>query len=531
MKKSAIIIPAYHLKPTRLELAALSSLSENLEDIKEHDMFFVCPEGLSTDEWKACIAQNATVKEFSQEYFQSTSSYSSLLMTYAFWKEFDEYEFVLLYQTDAYCIGGNLKHFIDLGFDYIGAPIIATDARWERVPAVGNGGVSLRKVSAMIETTDPDGEFMQESKDMIERIDSANGGMYTTYEDLYFCQLVPKLWEFSLPGFDDAAAFAFDMNADIMYEMAEHQLPLFIHALDKNVRFWWKHIPLSMQECSDALWKNKDGYFAQGVSYQDLLDYADISIQVGAIVCVKNENWHLDELISHLEECGFHRVIIVDNNDSSGELARNGITSLHDIEIDYIEKFRGRMCKKDYDLMSEMYKEAYLYHTQDLTHVMFIDADEKVILNNNIYITDVVYKMKKNKYQVMHVPCVRIDKDGNKSKWQDCKVKSIVECGHDISSFYRETPVCRLDCCTNTLDEVADASSRTLKAADGGMPSTDLIYVENHCTGTEEEFRKHKEGRGWPDVEYLRGRRTCDMHYFNKVNEGTSVESSTIQIG
>lgn len=526
MKKSAIIIPVYYEKPTRLDRLALSTLSTNLEDFKEYDVFIVQPEGLGIARWKIDIDHDVITRAFSPDYFKSTLTYSSLLMSYDFWKEFEEYEYALLYQTDAYCVGGDLKHFIDLNVDYIGAPIIATDARWESVPAIGNGGVSLRKVATMIETTDPNGDFMKESGDMIKRLDEMNGNMYTTYEDLYFCQLVPKLWEFNLPTFNDAAHFSFDMNADVMYEMTNHELPLFVHALDKNIRFWQSHLPISPQISSDAMWKNKDGYLSQDVHYQDNLDY--YNIQVGAIVCVKNENWRLDSFISKLEDYGFQKVIIVDNNDCSGELAKNGITSLHNIDIDYIEKFRGRKCRKDYDLISEMYKEAYLYHVDGLTHVMFLDADESIVFDRPVHIADVVYQMKNNEYQMMHVPVFRIRTDEQLSNWQDHKVKTIVETGHDLSQFYRETPVCNLDCCDNRID-VVPSDSRTLTYM-GADLSSELIMVENWCVGDESEFMTYKNGRGWPDVEWTRGQRTCDIRYFNKVNEGTAIESSTLSI-
>lgn len=526
MKKSAIIIPVYYEKPTRLDEVALSSLISNLEDISDYDMFFVQPDGLDTARWKAEVDHDVHIRTFNKEYFKSTLTYSSLLMSYSFWKEFEEYEYALLYQTDTYCIGGDLKHFIDLGVDYIGAPIIATDAKWESVPAIGNGGVSLRKVQSMIETTDPDGQFIQESKDMIKRIDDANGNMYTTFEDLYFCQLVPKLWEFELATFYDASHFSFDMNADVLYDMTSHELPLFVHALDKNIRFWQSHLPLSPQICSDAMWKNKDGYLSTDIHYQDNLDY--YNIQVGAIVCVKNENWRLDAFVSKLEDYGFQKVVIIDNNDSSGEYAKNGITSQHNIEIEYIEKFRGRKCKKDYDLISEMYKEAYLYHTDDLTHVMFIDADETIVFDRPIHIADVVYQMDKNEYQMMHVPVFRVRTNCQYSEWQDHKVKTIVKTKLNLSQFHRETPVCNLSCCDNRLC-VTPSESRTLTYMDAD-PSSEMIIVENWCVGDESEFMTYKNGRGWPDVEWTRGEKTCDKRYFNKVNEGTPLQSSTLSI-
>lgn len=89
----------------------------------------------------------------------------------------------------------------------------------------------MRKIATMIEVTDPTGEFIRENKEDIDKHNRMNSNMYSIYEDLYFAQLVPMLWDFRKPNFDVAISFAYDMNADIVYEMTNHKLPLFIHAL------------------------------------------------------------------------------------------------------------------------------------------------------------------------------------------------------------------------------------------------------------------------------------------------------------
>ena len=77
-----------------------------------------------------------------------------------------------------------------MNYDYIGAPIIAQNARWFNVPAVGNGGVSLRKISTMIEVTDPTGEFIRENKEDIDKHNRMNSNMYSIYEDLLLLHLL-----------------------------------------------------------------------------------------------------------------------------------------------------------------------------------------------------------------------------------------------------------------------------------------------------------------------------------------------------
>ena len=42
------------------------------------------------------------------EYFKSKETYSKMLMSYDFWKRFEAYEYVLIYQTDCLLLKDNL---------------------------------------------------------------------------------------------------------------------------------------------------------------------------------------------------------------------------------------------------------------------------------------------------------------------------------------------------------------------------------------------------------------------------------------
>ena len=73
--------------------------------------------------------------------------YSNLLMTSNFWKQIKG-EKVLIFQTDSVLLRNGVDEFIE--YDYIGAP-------WRKPKEgqlVGNGGLSLRTVTKMIEICD-----------------------------------------------------------------------------------------------------------------------------------------------------------------------------------------------------------------------------------------------------------------------------------------------------------------------------------------------------------------------------------------
>lgn len=513
--KSIIVIPVYTDTPSRLDNLSLSSLN-NMADFNEYDICLICPNDLDISSWKELLNHDCIVKNFSSDNFLSTITYSKMLESNSFWKEFESYEYVLIFQTDGYCIEGTLSNYMK--YDYIGGPIVSQNARWFNVPAIGNGGVSLRKVSTMLEVTSD--EFRNEFKEDIEKHNRMNGNMYSIYEDLYFAQLVPMLWDFTKPDFLTAASFAYDMNSDIVYELTSHKLPMFIHGFDKNIRFWRTVLPefKDINIVSDCEWKNRKSWFSPSVNYQGNLPHDYMA--VGAIVCVKNGNHLIDKLLSNLEENGFKKTIIIDNNDLGHDSVKSGIAKKHTIDVEFIDKFIGQRCTKDYDLMSEMYSYAYLHYCSDLTHVMFIDIDEQVHLENKEYstITNVVSVMNKKGYEMMHVPCIDLDCNSNpEHKTNRKKVKTLLKTGLNIKKFFRETPVVEVKCCDNSFEE-ASSLDRTYK----DDKSLANIYITNDCTGTLEEFNKYKLFRGWPDRLYDNRKNECNEDYYYMFNDKKS---------
>jgi len=524
MQASTIIIPIYYEDPTIIDKKSIMSLMYNLEDINDYDINFICPK-MDTSKWKELVSKgkNTYFNMFKDENFKSTITYSKMMKSYDFWKTFFNYDFALIYQTDGYCIGGSLKTYIDMDYDYIGAPIVSHNARWFNVPAIGNGGVSLRKVSTMMEVTDPDGEFMLDSKEDIARHNQMNGDMYDVYEDLYFAQLVPMLWDFSKPSFDIASHFAYDMNADAVYEMTSHRLPLFIHAYDKNIRFWQNIIPdlNDINVVSECEWNHRLTWFSPERNYQGNLSHQ--SINVAAIIPVKNENWRLQHTIEKLIDNGVKKVIIVDNNDLNGENPRDSFTKLfNDVSIEFIDKFRGKRFSEDYDLLSEMYLDAYMHYCSDVNYVLFIDADEELHVEEGKTIRDIAYSMQDKGYDMMHIPCFDLNCQGEiEYKASRKKIKTLMKTGLPVLKFFRETPVIERSCCDNEFN-----SASSLDRTYHNENDMEHIYITNDATGTLRDFYDHKIFRGWPDKPYSYRKRDCGESYYYMFND----KNSTITI-
>ena len=67
------------------------------------------------------------------------------------YNQFSHYDYMLLYQLDAFAFSNRLLEFCKMGYDYIGAPVERYAKDWKAVGCnIGNGGFSLRKIASMI---------------------------------------------------------------------------------------------------------------------------------------------------------------------------------------------------------------------------------------------------------------------------------------------------------------------------------------------------------------------------------------------
>lgn len=238
IKNFCIVIPIYKEELNCIDKLSLSRLNKIIGN--KYDIYLVKPSGLITDEYyklldKSCVNEI----EFDKEYFESTSSYSQLCLQYSFYDKFSEYKYMYIYQTDCYLVYDNLEEWCNKEYDYVGAPIIATDAGWKNwdnpnnyVPQVGNGGFSIRKIEVFKDLTDPNGEFRKYYKITDELISKV------IYEDKYFCNDIYNYYDIVKPSWKEAIYFALDMNVDAIYSGGFTELPMCIHAWPKNIRYW-----------------------------------------------------------------------------------------------------------------------------------------------------------------------------------------------------------------------------------------------------------------------------------------------------
>lgn len=257
MKDCCIVIPVYKEKLDCVEEISLKQLHKIIYDPpfsmdeyrywQERDVFLVYPKGMDISEYKK-IYPTIQSKEFDPKFFKSTATYSQLCISYDFYNRFNSYDYMLIYQLDCYIFKDEISEWCDKGYDYIGGPILSTDCGWDTVkesrkgktwqPYVGNGGLSLRKISTFKEITDPNGELRKKYDLTDEKLANVK------FEDKYFCNDLYQLYDLEVPDWKEALEFALDMSVDVVYDIFKWQgQPMGIHSVDKNIRWWKKVIP------------------------------------------------------------------------------------------------------------------------------------------------------------------------------------------------------------------------------------------------------------------------------------------------
>ncbi len=99
-----IVIPVY--KPMNfLTRDELFSIQQSLKVFYRRRFFMIHPESLDMSLYKEYFRENGvevTLIDFNDHFFKSTVSYSKLMLSNGFYKKFREFDFILVYQTDAF---------------------------------------------------------------------------------------------------------------------------------------------------------------------------------------------------------------------------------------------------------------------------------------------------------------------------------------------------------------------------------------------------------------------------------------------
>jgi hypothetical protein len=153
------VVPVYKERPNKTE--ALSLLQLRLLDVE--NVVLMCPEGLDLDIYQSLLPE-LMIERFPKRHFLSVQTYNDFLLGPQFYETFlQKYEWMLIYQLDAFLLSNRIEHFCQLGYDYYGAPWTSGFPQYhflfDRWPIrintkrflVGNGGLSLRNIKNTVD--------------------------------------------------------------------------------------------------------------------------------------------------------------------------------------------------------------------------------------------------------------------------------------------------------------------------------------------------------------------------------------------
>ena len=256
-----VVVPCY--QPTLRPYEQLA-LRQCRSVLGAYDLAIVKPSALDLTDL-ATQYDIGRIESFPGHYFEGIAGYNQLMLADEFYARFAAYEFILIYQLDAFVFRDELAAWCAKPYDYIGAPWLPPRnvparleerlikarqylLRWSNrmapgggaihggqyMYAVGNGGFSLRRVSTMRSVL----QRMPSAADRYRAIDGR-----THYEDIFFTieanRYLPRV---RVPSFREAAGFAWELQPEQARALNHGKLPFGCHAWNKLHADEWRPV-------------------------------------------------------------------------------------------------------------------------------------------------------------------------------------------------------------------------------------------------------------------------------------------------
>lgn len=251
-----IVIPIYRENLGPKESASLKQIVSLLSD---YPLILLKPQGLDVSKISSDFPELESI-EVSDEWLGAKNGiqgYNRMMLSQDFYKLFSDSEYILICHTDSWIFTDELSQWCQRGYDCVAAPWIRRSfydlpiikqymslrcwianksgkpTRQFMYGKVGNGGLSLRKVSS----------FRQACVDYASTIEVFNTSTQHLFNEDVFWATVPE--NFSYPCESEALRFAIDTNPSYCYnKLCNKQLPFGCHGWTKPrmYKFWRKFI-------------------------------------------------------------------------------------------------------------------------------------------------------------------------------------------------------------------------------------------------------------------------------------------------
>lgn len=263
-EKVCIAIPIY--KET-LTLNEENSMIQCFDVLGTYPIILFGPSNLNLDYYYNLIPNGLSFSfiGFDPIFFKDIEGYNKLMLSLHFYKRFKTYQFMLLYQLDAWVFENRLNLWCQAGYDYVGAPWFEGFTKANKSAnflGVGNGGFSLRKVSSHIKVLKhyKYNRYPKYACRLLRANFSArllkrltlrfldddifeNKNILNQNEDLFWSFEVVKFFSnFKIPEMKIALEFAVEVNPS-KFIKDENSLPFGCHGWEKyEPEFWRQYI-------------------------------------------------------------------------------------------------------------------------------------------------------------------------------------------------------------------------------------------------------------------------------------------------
>ena len=260
MTSCAVVIPVYR---ANLHVNERLSLTQCVRLLGAHRLILAKPASLDVSTILAEFPGLAQ-ESFPDEFFKGVRAYNALMLSAAFYERFRAFEFILIHQLDAFVFSGDLARWCTAEVDYVGAPWLSNaalsspastaalrfkawlydrlnlrDRQWPSYPRaarllfkVGNGGLSLRRVSAFLER-------IQRHREQIEALLREERAVQE--DQFYSVDLRDLGTPLRVPDWRTAARFAMELSPRRCVERVNGgQLPFGCHGWDKYDTGYWR---------------------------------------------------------------------------------------------------------------------------------------------------------------------------------------------------------------------------------------------------------------------------------------------------
>jgi len=261
-KNCAVVIPIYQTSISTLEEIALKQCRSILST---HDIIVVKPETLNLTDCETDLSFITSQISFNDHFFEGIKGYNALMLSADFYSSFFNYEYILIYQLDAFVFKNDLDQWCAEGWDYIGAPWFRKkqfpgafknfkerircylhrrynflnkdglpDSERQMTNQVGNGGLSLRSVNRFH-------QLCISNQNLISSYLEKETSHYN--EDIFWSlELNRKTKKLRIPPMEKALYFAVETEPERAFKLMNNELPFGCHAWDKNLDFWRPYI-------------------------------------------------------------------------------------------------------------------------------------------------------------------------------------------------------------------------------------------------------------------------------------------------